>query len=236
MNQDSQSPLADLPVDHWPGPADVQYQAQAQAGGFGQTLASFVKFLDLPPAARVLDVGAGPGLFTRLAAAEAALAVGVDLSQDMLRHARTLLPHDAPSPTGASVACALAAADAVRLPFPASTFDAAAATNLLFLLPDPALGVGELVRVVCSGGIVGWLNPSGRLTQAAAAAFADERGLTGFARFSLINYGRIAEQYPRLSDEQWVGLAAVAGLAEIKVEGRGGGLMTLLKGRKRNDA
>ncbi len=211
------------------GAADIPYQSAAQAGGFGQTLASFVKFLALPPGATVLDVGTGPGLVVRLLAGQARLVVGSDRSADMLAQARSLVP------PGPSFCGAWLVADAQRLPVASATFDAALATNLLFLLPDPACGVAELARATRAGGTVGWLNPSARLTQASASSFADERGLTGFARFSLINYGRIAEEHARLSDERWAELAAAAGLTGIVVEGRGGGLMTLVKGRKLRD-
>jgi ubiquinone/menaquinone biosynthesis C-methylase UbiE len=218
-----------LPGAEWPGPADIAYQTQAQAGGFGQTLRSFVKFLDLSSEAVVLDVGTGPGLVVRLLAARTRLVVGSDRSPEMLAHARSLLSD------GAVFAGAWAAADALQLPFSCAAFDAAMATNLMFLLPEPARAISELTRVVRSGGVVGWLNPSAQLSQASAAAFADERGLTGFARFSLVNYGRIAEQHDRLSGQQWTEMAEGAGLEDIVVEGRGGGLMTLLKGRKRRD-
>ena len=208
----------------WPGPADIAYQSQAQAGGFRQTLASFVKFLDLPAAARVLDVGAGPGLILRLLSPRLPLVVGLDASVDMLRHAQTLFEPGAAAP--------LVAADALRLPCADASFDAALATNLLFLLPEPRAGLAELARVVRPGGHVGWLNPSDALSQPAAAAFCDGRGMTGFPRFSLINYARIAEQYHRLSGEAWAELARAAGLTDVIAEGRGGGLMTIGKGRK----
>lgn len=213
----------------WPGPADVAYQSAAQAGGFGQTLASFLKFLDLPAGASVLDVGTGPGLVARLLADRARFVVGSDLSLAMLQHARALLPTDG------AFAGAWVLADALALPFADRAFDAAIATNLLFLLTDPGRGMCELARVVRPGGIAGCLNPSAALSQARAEAFADARGLTGFARFSLVNYGRIAEQHHRLSDAAWADMACAAGLEEVIVEGRGGGLMTLLKGRKRRD-
>ena len=210
----------------WPGPADIAYQTEAQAGGFGQTLASFARWLDLPEDARVLDVGTGPGLVVRQLAGPRRFVVGSDCLAEMLRHARTLMPGDA------ARVVAWAVADTRRLPFGCSAFDAVVATNLLFLLPNPVHAVCELARVVRRDGIVGWLNPSDRLSQASAAAFADGRGLTGFARFSLINYARIAELHHRLSSEAWAGIAARAGLEDIVVEGRGGGLMTIVKGRK----
>jgi ubiquinone/menaquinone biosynthesis C-methylase UbiE len=209
-----------------PGPADVAYQTGAQAGGFGQTLASFLKFLDLPPGATVLDVGTGPGLVLRLLHERGHRVVGSDALIDMLHQARALMPAGAPKPPS------LVGADAGRLPFAGGSFDGVIATNLLFLLPDPAAALSELVRVLRAGGWLGMLNPSDRLSRADAAAFADARGLEGFARFSLVNYGRIAEEHHRLSGEQWAGQAQSAGLRDIEVEDRGGGLMTILKGRK----
>lgn len=211
-------------MEQWgePGPADITYQSQAQAGGFGQTLASFLKWLDLPDGARVLDVGTGPGLMMRLLGERRLSAVGVDASLDMLRHARTLFAPGVDAP--------LVAGDGLRLPFADASFDAALATNLLFLLPDPAAGLAELARVTRHGGKAGWLNPSDTLSRSAAAEFCDGRGMTGFARFSLINYGRIAEGHHRLSGEEWAELARDAGLADVVTDGRGGGLMTIGKG------
>jgi ubiquinone/menaquinone biosynthesis C-methylase UbiE len=214
----------------WPGPADVKYQAEAQAGGFGQTLASFIRFLDLPAGASVLDVGTGPGLAVRTLADRVRFVVGCDSLREMLRQANSLLPG------GAHFAGAWLTADALQLPFAPAAFDAALATNLLFLLPDPPAGVFEMARVVRPGGTIGWLNPSSSLTRASAAGFADARGMTGFARFSLINYGRIAEEYHPPTDEAWAESARGAGLTDIVIEGRAGGLMSLLKGRRRLDA
>ena len=221
--------VPEWPEADWPGPADVAYQSAAQAGGFGQTLASFVKFLDLPAGAAVLDIGTGPGLVPRLMAGRARLVVGIDRSPQMLQEARQRISADATLPGGWVLA------DALCLPFCDAAFDAAVATNLLFLLADPAAGVCELARVLRPGGITGWLNPSDMLSQASAAAFTEARGMTGFPRFSLINYGRIAEASHRLSAGAWAEIAQAAGLKDIVTESRGGGLMTLVKGRKGGD-
>jgi ubiquinone/menaquinone biosynthesis C-methylase UbiE len=230
MDQAANVEGAPMSQTDWPGPADVAYQTEAQAGGFGQTLASFVNWLGLPPGASVLDVGTGPGLMVRLVAGPSRFVVGCDNSSEMLAQARGLLE------PGSAHGVSWAQADACRLPFGSMAFSASVATNLLFLLPDPFAAVCELARVVRYAGAVGWLNPSDRLCRASAAAFADSRGLTGFARFSMINYGRIAEQHHRLSAEQWADLAARAGLHDIAVESRAGGLMTIVKGRKATDA
>lgn len=210
----------------WPGPADVGYFDRAQAGAWGETLRSFARFAGPLNGARALDVGTGPGLLPRLALEGGAhLAVGADDSVAMLRRAVEL----------AGDACATAAwiqADGCRLPFEAATFDVTLATNWLFLLPDPAAGLAELVRVTRPGGTVAILNPTETMSRAAAEAFADQRGLTGFARFSFVNYGRLADLYRRLSSAEWAALAAAAGLTDVRTETRAGGLISLLRGMK----
>lgn len=212
--------------NQWPGQADIEYQTQVQASGFGQTLRGFVKFLNLPPRGTVLDAGTGPGLVPRLLASAAALVVGCDDSDAMLRRARQLAPPDEPS------APHFVLADALRLPFASASFDAVLATNLLFVVPDLLGTAHELARVTRRGGWVGWLNPSDRLNRETAAAFAGDRGLAGFAGFSFVNYGCIAESGHRLSPEQWSALASMAGLRDVRVETRADGLMVFLKGRK----
>ena len=214
----------------WPGPADVGYFTEAQAGNFGETLRGFLKFLELPPGLRVLDVGTGPGLVPRLLLEQGArLAVGSDDSPAMLRRARDLsveaLPRAHHQPD-------YLLADAARLPFASGSLGASLATNLLFLLPDPAAGLAELVRVVGPGGTVGILNPTDRMSTVAAEAFAHERSLGGFAQFSFINYGRLAQEHRRLSLEQWAQLARDAGLQEVTATSRAGGLIAFVKGRR----
>jgi SAM-dependent methyltransferase len=42
----------------------------------------------------------------------------------------------------------------MALPFPDDTFDAAVMPLVIFFVPDPARGVAEMARVVCTGGVV----------------------------------------------------------------------------------
>lgn len=209
-----------------PGPADVGYFDQAQAGAWGEMLRSFARFVAAPAGARVLDVGTGPGLLPRLALeGGASLAVGVDDAAAMVQRAAELAGH----------ACGTAAwvlADGLRLPFVSAAFDVTLATNWLFLLPDPAAGLAELARVARPGGVVAILNPSEAMSFAAAEAFAAGRGLAGFARFSFANYGRLAEAHQRLSAAQWAALADAAGLKDVRTEARAGGLAVFLRGVK----
>jgi SAM-dependent methyltransferase len=89
----------------------------------------------------MLDVGAGTGICADLIREAGALPVQVDASIDMLRYRRDERP-------------VAVAGDVMRLPFAAGAFDGAFAAFVLNHLPLPAAGVGELARVVRSGGVV----------------------------------------------------------------------------------
>jgi demethylmenaquinone methyltransferase/2-methoxy-6-polyprenyl-1,4-benzoquinol methylase len=93
-----------------------------------------------PLTASVLDVGTGTGKLPRAIqpAAPAARVTGLDFTYGMLRAA----------PRGLS----LAAADALRLPFPASQFDAIVSGFVVRNLADVPAGLAEQVRVLRHGG------------------------------------------------------------------------------------
>lgn len=215
----------DMNPAEWPGDSDVEYFDAVQRGAWSETLRAFLDFADVGEAARVLDVGTGPGFLARLAAARGcSLSLGSDASLPMLARARRL------ADPSAEVVPAWLAADGTRLPLGSASMDAALATNLLFLLADPARGMGELARVVRAGGIVAALNPSRRLDLGSAAAFAEARGLSGFGRFSFVNYGRLAGRHARLDEAQWRALAEGAGLRGVTAQLRAGGLVVMVRG------
>jgi len=88
---------------------------------------------------RVLDVGAGTGAASRAALdAGAASVVAIDAAVGMLAHQSTARP-------------AAVAADALALPFPDASFDAALAAFSLNHLTDPAGGLREMSRVTRPG-------------------------------------------------------------------------------------
>ncbi len=101
---------------------------------------------DLAPAARVLDVGTGPGVlipYLRRAVGPAGRVVAFDLSLPMVRKAREkpLAPQDL-----------VLQADGHRLPFRAAVFDRVICFAAFPHFDDPALALGEMARVLRPGG------------------------------------------------------------------------------------
>lgn len=101
-----------------------------------------------PPAARLLDVACGTGLFAeRLRRARPAISLtGIDLSPAMLDQARRRLPEQP------GVRWVEGGAD--RLPFPDGSFDAVTCNNAFHLIPDQPRAMREFHRVLTSGGLL----------------------------------------------------------------------------------
>lgn len=106
------------------------------------------------PAPRlVLDVATGTaGVALMLADRSPADVVGVDLTEQMLRHGRTRILR-----RHREGRIRLVGGRAEQLPFPDDTFDALTFTYLLRYVADPAATIAELARVVRPGGMVAGL-------------------------------------------------------------------------------
>jgi SAM-dependent methyltransferase len=96
---------------------------------------------------RWLDVGCGSGAFTAMVVERCAPASvqGIDPSEEQLAYARG---------RSASRSAQFRQGDAMALPFAADMFDVAVMPLVIFFVPDPAMGVAEMARVVCPHGIV----------------------------------------------------------------------------------
>ena len=107
----------------------------------------FLEWLAPAPSLRWIDIGCGTGAFTELLVERCApLSVdGIDPSEGQLAYAR-IRP--------ASRMAQFRQGDAMALPYPDGTFDAAVMPLVIFFVSDPAKGVAEMARVVCPGGIV----------------------------------------------------------------------------------
>ena len=103
------------------------------------------------PGGRILDIGTGPGhipllIVERLPGAH---VVGIDLAENMLRHARA---KQARSPHRARLE--FRRADAKGLDFPAASFDAVLSNTILHHIPDPRPFLAEARRVLKPGGVL----------------------------------------------------------------------------------
>jgi SAM-dependent methyltransferase len=107
----------------------------------------FLDWLAPPGKLRWLDIGCGTGAFTELIASRCAPSEmqGIDPNEAQLAVAR-----QQPSLRGA----VFVQGDAMALPFRRHRFDAAVMALVIFFVPDPAIGVAEMVRVTRPGGLV----------------------------------------------------------------------------------
>jgi len=163
---------------------------------WGRTLAEFASFCNPQPASILLDVGCGPGLLPALFAERGCECFGVDFDFSLLT---------------SGLIRTLTQADAFSLPFQSATFSLVTATNLLFLLDDPVQALHEWRRVLVPGGELCLLNPSENLSVSAAKRLADERGLEGTARESLLNWAYNAEMHFHWTEDETRELLSRAG-------------------------
>jgi SAM-dependent methyltransferase len=108
----------------------------------------FLEWLGVPDGAGWVDVGCGNGAFTELIVQRCrpSYVQAFDPSPGQLAYARTRLPAGAP--------VTWAEGDAMQLPMADATCDAAVMALVLFFVPEPAVGVAQMCRVVRSGGVV----------------------------------------------------------------------------------
>ena len=115
----------------------------------------------IPQHSLVIDVGCGTGRALpalRRAVGPRGTVIGVDLTPEMLRHART---------KGHAAQATFVLADARHLPFAGASADAVFAAGLIMHLPDPQAGLRQLARVTRPGGLLVLFHPSGRAALAA---------------------------------------------------------------------
>lgn len=197
-----------------------------RSASYRMQMLSFIDFLDLKPAERVLDVGCGPGGLVREIAGKASHVVGIDPSPGMIERARLNAVRDALN----NVEFHLGQAE--RIPSEDNQFDITVATSVLFLLPDPLVCLREMVRVTKKNGTVACLNPSDKMTVTGMTRFCRSNGFSGFEAEGLLGWASEAEANLRLSRESVTGLMARLNLVKLQLLEIIDGMVLFAKGTK----
>jgi ubiquinone/menaquinone biosynthesis C-methylase UbiE len=163
--------------------ADPQQQAIRQA---------FLSGIDFPPEARVLEVGCGTGVLTRMVAKCPGVAqvLGVDAAPSLLDRAREL----AAGLPGIS----FREADAHALPFAAQSFDAVVFDSVLCHLLDPQRALAEARRVLSARGCLAVIDGDYATTTIALEDFDPLQVCADAVMLAAVNDRWLARRLPSL--------------------------------------
>lgn len=137
--------LYDRVAAHWPNAVQRLGYDQAYAHLFARLQRE--QRLQLPQAAKVLDCGIGTGALSLALGQVAGGSLqlhGVDISPQMLRIASDLFKQ-------ANIAAQLDCRDTHQLPYAAHHFDLVMCAHMVEHMPDPAVGLAEMARVLRPG-------------------------------------------------------------------------------------
>ena len=118
---------------------------------FYPRIASVIRDLEIPPGAKVLELGVGTGLSLE-AYPPHAQVVGVDLAPDMLEHAQERIDRNGWRHIS------VMEMDAMNLALPDSSFDYVMAFHVVSVVPDAARLMREAQRVCRPGGTMVVIN------------------------------------------------------------------------------
>jgi SAM-dependent methyltransferase len=147
------------------------------------------EFFPFAPGAHVLDVGCGPGIWTRELARRGYRTSAIDLTGTAVALARKSMELF-------GLEADIREGDAENLPFPDESFDGVVSHGVIHHTPDTARCVSEMARVLRPGGVavvsVYYRNivlRSERLSRLAAAVLAGWVALPGRGRSDLLASG-----------------------------------------------
>ncbi|MDP9034046.1 MAG: methyltransferase domain-containing protein [Myxococcota bacterium] len=130
-----------------PGPWNLVSAAYADelVSSFEHYSAEALRRAQVPPGGAIVDVAAGPGTLSVLAARTGHKVSALDFSEGMIAQLRRRLERERLTNVDVRVG------DGMKLPFPDGTFQGAFSMFGLMFFPDRARGFGELHRVLADG-------------------------------------------------------------------------------------
>jgi ubiquinone/menaquinone biosynthesis C-methylase UbiE len=200
------------------------YAKKLAAGPEADLRREFSDFLAPPAGAQVLDVGCGPGHLARWLARRGCHVTAVDRGWRLIRIARRLAARE-------GIGIRFKRAPGERLPFPDGAFDLALATTVIYWVECPAAILREMVRVTRPGGIVATLDPHASMNVDSVRGYAASQRLDRRDARKLMAWARASEHSLRFSEEELRQLLRGAGLADLHLERRMGGLVWFARGR-----
>lgn len=158
---------------------------------------------------KVLDIGCGTGRLLLRGADEAEKVTGIDLSKEMIQACLVNF-------SGHEKKSDFTVGDACHLPFENDQFDLSLSTCVLFLLPEPEIGLKEMIRVTKPGGQIAILNPASRMNQEEAEKLIEANQLTGFEKETLLKWSNVSMRRHRLDEEELTQMLVQCGAKDVK--------------------
>ena len=198
------------------------YALLTRRGRWVQSCRALAGLTASPRARRLLDVGTGPGTLAleMEAVAPDATVAGLDSSPRMLSEARR-------KRTAGRILWVCG--DAGRLPFRTGVFDGVAGHSVLYLTAEHQEVLMEVMRVLRSGGRVGFVEPRVSVWRAAwGSRFAGLR-----FTISMLGWRWVSRYHRRYDERDMVDLLKACGYREVHGEAAVEGFGVRVTGRKK---
>jgi ubiquinone/menaquinone biosynthesis C-methylase UbiE len=149
------------------------------------------------PSGKAIDIGCGTGRLLQRLMVKYATGIGVDLSPEMVKEATRQAEE-----TDLNKRLHFVQGDAYHLPFNDEEFDASFSTCVMFLLPEPEIGIKEMVRVTKKSGELFMLNPSPKMSVETASSYIAQHCMNGFEAEALLKWSNVSTSRHRYSKDE----------------------------------